>query len=330
MKNVSSPSGPIPVMRSLWARHQLLVVLLILLSVVAGTSRYLLRADLAGMIALFGPDIAANPPEEFRVCSSTGTVFQHLETVKEVRDLFQKRASDVVGEREQYLIAPSKWTCPPSGEEPVTELESLAQDLPGWHERETDNTLSLRPVTFASFESVLGEFEFEYECKLGEFSRRATSMVNANLDLDDPKQYCCSNSDTCVQATSGVNCTYGPVESSVCLWTDPADNTQKPKCPTGNTQADLATRFPALLGRIDAEKQRGRIAMDETVHALKSLEKNYIYAKQLTCFQRALLDLKNEMSLLADTTSCMPKIWDAVTSIHDRRYPPSSSSSSGL
>jgi hypothetical protein len=78
-------------------------------------------------------------------------------------------------------------------------------------------------------------------------------------------------------------------------------------------------RMPTLHEDIQRERQVSRVAVERSLATMRSFEMNYAIARQFVCYQRASLDLKNEMSLLADAVSCMPKIWDAVTSIHDRK-----------
>lgn len=304
MTSLSLPVGA----KKFWKKHRTLLVILLFLSVVAASSR-ILRGALTPVLPPIGStDRFSDDP---RACSSLGTMFENLETLKEVTDLFRRRTSDVVDERETYLSQPSSWVCLSTqngGAEPTTErLKALAFDLPAWRYVSKDGTVQLRPVSYTSFTTVLGEFQREYECRLSELTRGAEDMVRVNLDLDDPKSYCCSN-NACVQAKAGVSCATTASDDFLCGGT----------CDPQVSQDDVVTRGQKLKDRIEQDKERARTAMLRTIHALRSFEMNYAYAKQLTCFQRASLDLKNELGLLADTTSCMPKIWDAVTSLHDR------------
>ncbi len=291
-------------------RHQALLLVLFLLSIVAAASNVILRGDLIGGGSSDGSSESSMP--DLRTCTSKGTVFEDLETLKEATDRFQRDVSAVVDEREGYFRKPSQWSCLSETDggsgPPVSALRALATLLPGWHYRSAFGVKNLRPVTFESFTSVLGEFQREYECKLAEFSYAADAMVARNLDLDDPKSYCCDSSYLCVQATEDVSCLTGTFDNPECSGA----------CPTGNAHAVFAVRLTKFRTRIENEKQRARTAMLRTVHALRSFEVNYVYALQLTCFQRASLDLRSELSLLADTASCMPKIWDALTSLHDK------------
>ncbi len=294
-------------------RHQALLVVLFFLSVVAASSRYFLGASLLGGL-VSGGNSSSSSSTNPRACTTVGTVFEDLETLKESTDKFTENVSTVVGEREEYFKQPSQWSCldeSQGGSGPaIDKLKALAELLPGWHYTSALGGTKLRPVTFESFTSILGEFQREYECKLDELARSSDSLVGRNLDLDNPKLYCCSDLNLCVHVDSDTHCST----------TQSDDETCGGSCKTGNTHEVFAVRLGFFLTRLENEKQRARTAMLRTVHVLRSLELNYAYALQLTCFQRASLDLKNELSLLADATSCMPKIWDALTSVHDRDH----------
>ncbi len=314
MKFPSSVTG----LRTLWRRHHTAIVLLLTLSIIAGVSRSLLRGEV-GTGTGGSSSSSSSAAEQLRSCSSKGTVFEDMTSLKKVMETFQKRVSEVVKERETFLSSPSKWQCVPDKDgnidAPMPKLQALADDMPGWHYQYVsplDPASPLekvqRPVSFGSFSSILGEFEREYECKLTEFQDRAFLMVLQNEDLDpEPRQFCCDQNQSCGEVRASSACT-SPV-------------TDDPKCggacAVKLNAADMAVRPTAYFNQQLTERIRARTAVQRTIYALRSFEMNYVYAKQLTCFSRASLDLKNELSLLADATSCMPKIWDAVTSLHD-------------
>lgn len=288
-----------------WRRHRLLLVTLFTLSLVAASSRFL-RGSIVGL----PPDVATffEASMDPRVCSSTGTVFMNLKTLKGTTDLFRQTMSSVVGEHEEFLKTPSSWPCLTGQEGGIGILTDVAKKMPGWYYVPASGDPKLLPVTYASFASVIGEFEREYECKLAEFKLSADAMVANNRDIDDPNSFCCDEeSNVCKQITDVVACASTPSDDATCA----------EECPINNTQEAYGTRLTAFQVRIESDKEHARLAVLRTLHALRSFELNYAYAKQLVCFQRASLDLKNELGLLADTMSCMPKIWDAVTSLHD-------------
>ncbi len=264
-------------LKAYWHRHRVLIAILGALSVVAGTSQFL-RADLVGGPSESDTLSLSADEDEFRVCSSAGTVFEEMVSLTAVMEKFQQGMSAVTGEREQFLALPSRWQCI-SGSDGQSDpafpaLQELAENMPGWFDKTPDGSRRQRNVTFDSFASIVAEFLREYECKLSEFQEDAFRIVYADTDLPEP------------------------------TGREPA-------------QVDFALRTPSFWSLQQIERQRARTAVNRTLQALRSFEVSYTYAKPLTCFQRASHDLKNELSLLADAISSMPKIWDALTSLHD-------------
>lgn len=77
-------------------------------------------------------------------------------------------------------------------------------------------------------------------------------------------------------------------------------------------------RVDELVTKLDEEKKISRIAMERTLLALRSAELMAPFTVEMYCLQLETMDVRLAMSLLADTASCMPKIWDITTSLHDR------------
>ncbi len=302
-------------------KYQLLVLTILVLFAVAGSSRFL-RGDLLGGDE--GDSGGSSSSEEsLRTCSSKGTMFQKTENLGVARAMYKNSMSAIVAEREKILQTPSEWKCGSgaSGEPATPELRKLAQQLPGWHFRTTvpllfwETTVPvLRPVTFASFGAIVAEFQREYECKLTELQDRTIAEVSRNQDIDltqesgAPTQFCCVQAG-CREQKDDAQCLSPRTEDPNCGY----------ECPVALYITDLAHRSPLLHASLSKERQVSRNAVERTLSTLRSFEMNYAIARQFTCYQRASLDLKNEMSLLADAVSCMPKIWDATTSIHDRK-----------
>lgn len=304
----------------LWHRHQTAIVILLFLSTAAGLSNYFLGANLLPNGMNSNPDAAVSTTDDSRACTSVGTPFQDMTQLQEVMKFFRSQMSEVVSEREKFLSTPSKWQCLPDAngmtEPPMPKLEELAGMLPGWR---LNYTLPIggypqkfsveNPLTFASFASVLAEFERAYKCKLSEFQDQTILIVTQGYDEDVPRQFCCQDNG-CSFASPTSNCTTTPSDDRTCGGScgpgsmGPGDFVER----TGNYHA------VQLL-----ERKRAHLAVERTLSVLRSYEINYAYAKQLTCLQRASMDLKNEVGLLADAMSCMPRIWDSVTSIHDRK-----------
>jgi len=302
-------------------QHRLLTLAFIVLFAVGGSSRFL-RGQLIGNDA---PDTGtvSRETESLRTCHSKGTIFEGIDNFEEVTSMYRRAMSAVVGEREHILSTPSEWKCGAGtdGEPAMPALQSLANGLPGWQYRAdvsylfgSITTTIVRPVTFATFASIVAEFQREYECKLTEIQDRSVISVVQNYDIPTSAQYCCIAADGisgCRQQTDDSQC-ISPLSS------DPLCGGQ---CTGLMYMSDIAYRAPRLIAATQEERRISRLAVERTLATLRSFEMNYATARQLICYQRASLDLKNEMSLLADAVSCMPKIWDATTSIHDRKEP---------
>ena len=250
-----------------------------------------------------------------RACTSEGTMFADLQRIDAVVDTFQKEASAVTAEREKFLRASSEWSCPLLGDSAEPEmpvLAALTKKLPGWHYpypvANGDATATVpvqKPSTFDTFDSVLTELLREYECKLSEMQENAAPLILQNADLSG-QSFCC-NQGVCGLASDQCD---GPATQ------DPMCGGQ---CLPSRDIATLVTRSDPFYRRITVERNRARYAIDRTIQSLRSYEMQYPITRDLLCFARASLDLRSEMSLLADATSCMPKIWNAATSLHDKQ-----------
>jgi hypothetical protein len=232
------------------------------------------------------PTITGVQEDSYRTCSDVGTLFEGMQSASGVTALFNKTVSVVVAERQLYLSTPSMWSC--IAEPPMAKLSLLASNLPGWYFPVDTATPSgtvtgyrSRVGSFSSFSSVLAEFLREYECKLSIMEDRTSEAILSGNDIDQP-------------------CTSSP-------------------CPSLSFP-DFFIRPGKYKDRITADKDRARVALERTLHTMRSFEANYAAARNIWCFELASLDLRNELGLLADATSCMPKIWDAITSLHDRKY----------
>lgn len=309
----------------LMRKHAPLVTILTVLAILAG-SQHFLRGNL-----IVGTTIApmnagtssADPLPDLRTCSGTGTVFQNLWNYSAVEQMFLEQMRAVTNERLQLLSGPSRWSCLKGQEPPMPVLETMARGLPGWYFREQSlapggvaTKTSLRPVTWNAYSSIVTEFERVYECKLSEISYNGTWIIENNLDYDQidsngiTTMFCCDESQNgCVRQETGTTCSTPPTIDPHC------DN----QCGVAINVHDIATRLPSLLQRMAMEGSHARTALRRTMGALRSFELNYAVARQLNCYARASFDLQNEMSLLSDTASCLPRIWDTLTSLHDRK-----------
>lgn len=306
--------------RRMVVRHRILVLTIIVMFAAAGSSRFV-RGNILGTGSSGGLGNSSSSEQSLRACDSKDTRFEDVQNIDELRNIYRQGMTAVVSEREKILKTPSLWKCGlgAAGEPPIAELRALAADIPGWHYRVDTSFLFgavtvpvQRPVTFASFASIVAEFQRGYECKLSELQDRNLAEVALNNDIEKPAQFCC------ITAGDSQGCRE-QADVGICetpLTTNPACNEQ---CPVLLYMSDLARRVPALHQNALDEREISRVAMERMLSTMRSFEVNYAVARQFVCYQRASLDLKNEMSLLADAVSCMPKIWDAVTSIHDKK-----------
>lgn len=85
----------------------------------------------------------------------------------------------------------------------------------------------------------------------------------------------------------------------------------------GRVRSDLDLRLGTQRARIDAERS---VVAQELAIARPTLEKALLVISgnnrlsvldaELQCLQRASLDIRNALSLAADTSSCLPRIWN--------------------
>jgi hypothetical protein len=297
---------------ALLRRHRVLVVILVGLAAAGPAGRFL-AGDInnRGVTGLTITQAGQGDPDELRACSSQKTIFESLNTVDEVHQLYMQEMNAIFTEREMVLKNSDTWTCGINSDStmPMGMLQSLAARLPGWFvvPEPPSGPAVQRPVTFDAFSAIAGELQREYECKLFELQDRAIAHIMRNDDLS-PGQFCCTEQG-CAPSGNG----------SLCIDSPTSDQTCNQACPVYMTQNELAARLPATMEVIAIERQRSRLALDRALQTMRSFDANFPVARELICYQRASLDLRNELNLLADAVSCMPKIWDAITSIHDRK-----------
>lgn len=303
-------TGAYEAIRTVLATHKTLTVLLLALSVAAGVTGVLQGSVIgAPTITFGGPQAGKDDP--LRSCSGMHTMFENFETIAETQEAYVTAMSEVFDEHEKVLRTPSKWKCGPgtTGEPDLPVATSLAGLLSGWHVIPvTDGPAVELPVEFSAFSSLVGELQREYECKLVELQDRSLFEISRNKDLS-PGQFCCTELGCMNAASPAAECTGPLVTDSFC----------NQMCPIVFTTLDISSRLGPYNDAIDTERQRSRTALERSLAALRAADMNYDIARQLVCYQRASLDLRNELSLTADAISCMPKIWDALTSIHDKK-----------
>ncbi len=261
---------------------------------------------------------AAPTDDQVRACSSVGTPFENAKRLVEAQTIFEEAMTAIVDERWYLLTDPLAWPCfSTAGTTPqpsMPQLTALANSLPGWT-YVNGTTRQLKPVRWENFTSITSELKRAYECKLTEIEYQATAQVMSNYDADGAPEFCCmvTGAGCRTVATAGDN-------GSLC---DPGsyrgtDPVCAEVCDVDLSAGDLSARIDMLKTSMTEERARARVAVERTVNALRSFEIHLPFTIQTNCLQRAALDLKNEQGMLADAISCMPKIWDSVTSLHDK------------
>lgn len=268
------------------AQYRLLIAMFIALIFFAGASVLIIRADLFGPSPVIPATTSSSSSSVEQLmdrlaCSSSGTLFgqKDIDGPAKAQDKFKEQLDLVFEEHEALLKNPSKWTCSTDGADSIDPdmpaLKALAATMPGWKQRTGVDTYQTKPVTFASYPSIVLEFEREYECKLTEFENDALGIAAEGKDGDG---------------------------------TTPAPLTFEPS----------TTRARKHWLNMNDERIRARKALERTLAAYRSYDLMVPLTTRLNCLIREQMDLRTELSLLADTMSCMPRIWDAVTSLHDR------------
>jgi hypothetical protein len=83
----------------------------------------------------------------------------------------------------------------------------------------------------------------------------------------------------------------------------------------------FVTEHPKQEQKIQKELTLARRALHRTLALLGGIDRLRPLSTSLECLQRASLDLRNVLGLAADTTACLPRIWDARGSLRDLYKP---------
>lgn len=70
-------------------------------------------------------------------------------------------------------------------------------------------------------------------------------------------------------------------------------------------------------GTIEKELTTARGALNRTLALLGGLDRLHPLVAEFTCLERASLDARNVLSLAAEASTCLPRIWDARTSLRN-------------
>jgi hypothetical protein len=293
-------------------KYRVVVILLAGLFVAAGSGRFLAgnlwNTNISGLQVVKGG--FSMTEDDLRACSGQHTMFENMETITEVHEAYTTEMESIFLEREELMRKPTTWTCGADADRMMVmpNLQALVDKLPGWHvvPEPPSGARRQRPVTVDAFSAIAGELQREYECKLIELSHRALALIANNKDIS-PGDFCCTDFG-CASVTTGATCTSA-------VTSDPQCNRE---CAVFLTTSEIATRLPTGQEIIDIERKQSRTALERALQTMRGFDTTFPEARELVCYQRASLDLRNELNLLSDAVSCMPKIWDAVTSLHDR------------
>lgn len=91
----------------------------------------------------------------------------------------------------------------------------------------------------------------------------------------------------------------------------------KPDAGTTLDFQTLSIKMKEMQAEIDKEKLIARTAMERTLSIVGGYDRLRPLTLDIECLKRASLDLRNILGLAADASSCLPRIWDAKTSLRD-------------
>ncbi len=81
--------------------------------------------------------------------------------------------------------------------------------------------------------------------------------------------------------------------------------------------ADLSQEQQRQQALIENEIETARPALERTLAFIGGIDRMRPLTAELECLKRASLDLRNATGLMAESASCMPKVWDARGSLRD-------------
>ncbi len=226
--------------------------------------------------------------KNLHACTSSGTVFEGL-TPLEATAKFRADMSAVVQERQDLLIKPSLWSCASDTD------EGLQPPMPALTAMATNKMPAWTVRTGANTYTTK-------PIRFADFS---------SIVMEYERSYECTLSEF-----------QGKAPLIVTLNED-GDGTQTAL----ESWMLLGVRANVFFKNMENERRRSRIAVERTISTLRSMEITSPLTTRMQCLVRQQLDLRSQMSLLADAMSCLPRIWDAATSLHDRSALPQSSSS---
>lgn len=95
------------------------------------------------------------------------------------------------------------------------------------------------------------------------------------------------------------------------------DLDNNPDVPKPVTMSQVLNQTSKEQKQIGDELVAARVALNRTLTIIGSLDRLRPISLELECIQRASLDLRNVLGLAADTTACLPRMWDTRGSLRD-------------
>jgi len=87
------------------------------------------------------------------------------------------------------------------------------------------------------------------------------------------------------------------------------------------TIPDVGKQMVQEMRQIQEEMSIARRTLNRTLTFIGSIDRLRPLSAELECLQRASLDIRNGMALAADTSACLPRIWNAKDPLRDLEDP---------
>lgn len=236
------------------------------------------------------PDYAGRSPTEHPIlaeCSRFDRRYDALgfrtSSILTWPDEYHKNVNAVI---EEYM-GPLKLKCDAGSYEallqPGTALQSLARSLPSWNDPR---------VVVSRFDTprVLLEYLRVYECALHEFDTFSLLMTREEEFAELVESY------------------GGDVDVALANW-----EYQFP---------DLAQDSAQRTNLITKELDLARRTLTRTLSMMSAYERLKPLEAELECMQRMSLDARNIAALMAETSSCLPRVWNAKDPLRDYKEKP--------
>ncbi len=101
------------------------------------------------------------------------------------------------------------------------------------------------------------------------------------------------------------------------LWAQVSDDFSQVIEGKADTISDVARAVYAERQKIQNERATARRSVERTLTTLSALERFSGFDTELTCMQRASVDVRNSFALAAEAASCLPRVWNAKDPLRD-------------